>query len=88
MSRKKSSSWGQSAWDAANRFLFPGYAPRSHGQVNHDNWGDKRTRQYKEHVDQHTGEVTGGNTREIKGAELRHNRQRDNNYLKNSSWRN
>jgi hypothetical protein len=84
MGHNKKSTWGQSAWTAANRFLFPGDAPRSHGQINHDSWGDRRTRQYKEHVNQHTGEVTGGKTRDITGAELRHNRQRDANWINNS----
>jgi hypothetical protein len=71
---KKKSSLGRILLRGATRFLFPYDAPRSHGQVNDHRYGDKCTRQYKD----------SGRTREIAGSELRRNRQRAENYRKNS----
>jgi hypothetical protein len=81
--RPKKPSMGQRLLTTTACFLFPGDARHSRSQVNHERWGDRRTRQYKERVDKTTGEVTAGRTREIYGAELRRNRKRDDNWRKN-----
>ena len=59
------------------RFLFPGDARHSRSHVNHERWGDQRTRQYKGRVDKNTGEVRGGNMRAIRGQELWNCRRRE-----------
>jgi hypothetical protein len=78
--RPKKPSVGQRLLTTATRFLFPGDARHSRSHVNHERWGDRRTRQYKERVDRTTAEVRGGNVREIHGHELRNHRQRESNY--------
>jgi hypothetical protein len=59
---------------AGHRFLFPADAPRTSHSINHHQLGDQRTRTYRD----------SGKTREISGAELRRNRQRDENSRRNS----
>jgi hypothetical protein len=70
-SRPKKPSSGQRLLTTAARFLFPGDARHSRSHINHERWGDRGTRQYKERVDKQTGEVRGGHTRSIHGQELR-----------------
>jgi hypothetical protein len=72
--KRKPETFGGRFVRGATRLLFPMDTPRSHGQINHDRWGDRRERVYKS-----TGEV-----RDIKGAELRRNRQRDEDWKWNS----
>jgi hypothetical protein len=71
---RKSASFGKRFVRGAARFLFPLDAPRSPGHVTSHRLGDKRTRQYAD----------SGREREITGPELRRNRQRDENYRRNS----